>query len=156
MQLASLSPIPASAAPLTAAERYVRDAAWLLAPGSVVQSLDVLDDLTVRVVVADPFAHDPHDRADADRLAADSARTVLEQTAPGVQRYDLEPRDNDGDGQLAPGEYAHTVEVDSEADASRIGWLLRDRFDEGSVHDGPVVVHVSALPWQLAPVRGAR
>jgi hypothetical protein len=187
MQIAPLSPIVTPAAQLTAAEQYIRNAAWLVAPGSVVLSLEALDELTVRVLVSDPFALDPHDRVEADRLAADSARVVLEQTGhgvelltvtslgyigrirelapaqltfltglPGVQRYDLEPHDSNGDGKLVPGEFAHTVEVDSNEDAARIGWLLRDRFDHGSIHDGPVVVQVPVQPWQPAPVRGAR
>lgn len=177
MQLAAHDPVPPSPA-----LQYVRDAQWLLAPGSVVVGLDVLDATTVRMVLADPFATGPHGRAEADRLAADSARTVLEQAEhgvrllpttrlgyvgnvrelapaqltfltglPGVQRYDLQPEDLDGDGFVAPGEIAHHVDVDSPLDVSRLDWLLRDRFDEGSVHDGPVRIGVPDVPWRVAP-----
>lgn len=151
------------------------------------QRLDVVDDTTVRLLVADPFVVDPHDRNEADRLVADSARTVLEQAAhgvrllpvtrsgyvgriselapaqltfltglPGVQRYDLLPTDVDGDGTIAPQEAAHHIEVSTPADAERLDWLLRDRFDAGSIHDGPVSIGVPAQPWQLAQVPGAR
>jgi hypothetical protein len=168
-------------APSPAAD-YVRAAQWLLQPGSVVQGLQVLDARTVRVVVADPFVSDPHDREEADRLAADSARTVLEQALhgvqllpttrsgyvgrlrelapaqltfatglPGVQRYDLVPDDLDHDGFLAPHEVAHRIEVDTPADVTRLEWLLRDRFDEGSVQDGLVKVVVPERPWRVSP-----
>lgn len=177
MQLAAHSPVSPSPA-----LQYVRDAQWLLAPGSVVVGLDVLDATTVRMVLADPLVTDPHGRAEADRLAADSARTVLEQAAhgvrllpttrlgytgqvrelapaqltfitglPGVQRYDLQPEDVDGDGLVAPGEIAHRVDADAPLDVRRLDWLLRDRFDEGSVEDGPVRIGVPDVPWRVAP-----
>lgn len=185
MQLApTLSSAPLT--PTSAAHAWARDAAWLMRPGSVVTGLQVVDSTTVRVLVADPYASG-EGRGEADRLAADSARTVLEQAAhgvrlvpttstgyvgriaelapaqltfltalPGVQRYDLVPEDIDRDGIIAPDEFAHHVDADSDADVQRLDWLLRDRFDEGSVHDGPVTFAVPANPWQPAPVRGAR
>ena len=75
---------------------------------------------------------------------------------PGVQRYDLQPEDLDGDGRLAPGELAHHLDVDTAADQQRLDWLLRDHFDEGTVHDGPVTFSVPDQPFRFAPVAGAR
>ena len=170
-------------APLTSAATpaldYVRQAQWLLTPQSVVRELQVVDADTVRMVVADQYVSDPEDRAEADRLAADSARTVLETIRhgveilavtstgyvgrmrelapaqltfaaglPGVQRYDLVPDDLDHDGHLAPHEVAHRIEVDTPEVAARIDWLLRDRFDEGSIQDGIVQVVVPTRPWR--------
>lgn len=66
------------------AQAWIDDAAWLLVPKSGVRALELVDDVTVRVVVADPFAVDPHDVVEADRLMADSARSVLEETQHGV------------------------------------------------------------------------
>lgn len=80
--------LPASAPTTTAgdpASAFIAQAAWLVRPGSVVTELLRVDDTTVRLFVADPFAHDPHDRDEADRLAADSAMTVLEQAAHGIR-----------------------------------------------------------------------
>lgn len=172
----------AAAAPSSPALDYVRQAQWLLTPGSVVQALEAIDATTVRMVVADPFVTDPHDRVEADNLAADSARTVLEQALhgvkllpmtrtgyvgqlrelspaqltfatglPSVQRYDLVPEDLDHDGHLAPHELTHRIEVDTPADVTRLDWLLRDRFDEGSVQDGLVRIVVPERPWRVAP-----
>ena len=171
MRLAPVTSTPAST--------YVSRAQWLLHADSVVRSLEVVDATTVRILVRDQFVSDPHDRVEADRLAADSARTVLEQAAhgvkvltttddgytgelrelapaqltfasglPGVQRYDLVPDDLDHDGTLLPHEVAHRIEVDADATAARIDWLLRDRFAEGSVHDGVVQVVVPARAWR--------
>lgn len=170
-------------APRSPAASFIEQAGWLLRPGSVVTGLFALDDRTVRVFVADPFVTHPRDRDEADRLAADSAMSVLEQAAhgvrlipttrrfyqgrlrelapaqltfttglPGVQRHDLVPTDNDGDGIIAPDEVAHRIEVDTEADAVRLDWLLRDRFDEGSVENGPVHIVVPERRWRAAPV----
>jgi hypothetical protein len=74
---------------------------------------------------------------------------------PGVQRHDVVPEDLDNDGLVAPDEVAHHVEVDTSRDAERLDWLLRDRFDEGSLEHGPVKVLVPAQPWTIAPVSGA-
>ncbi len=184
MQLAATSPTtPAH----SLAEAYVRDSTWLVVPKSTVLAVDVVDPRTVRITVADPFATDPRDQVEADRLVADSAVSALEQAAhgvrlivttqlgyvgrrrelapaqmtfltglPGVQRYDLQPEDLDGDGRLAPGELAHHFDVDTAADITRLDWLLRDHFDEGTIHDGPVTFSVPSNPFHLAPVRGAR
>lgn len=161
---------------------YVQQAQWLLEKGSVVQRLDVMDSRTVRVLVADQFVADPRDREEADRLAADSALTVLEQALHGirlipvtrsgyhgrlrelapaqltfatgllhVQRYDLVPDDLDGDGYFAPHELSHRIEVDTPEDVVRLDWLLRDRFDEGSIQDGLVRIVVPERPWRVAP-----
>jgi hypothetical protein len=173
--------VPAHSNPAPAAE-YVSRAQWLLQPGSVVVGLQALDAATVRVTVADPFVTDPHDRIEADHLAADSARTVLEQALhgvriipvtrdgyvgrlrelapaqltfatglPGVQRYDLVPEDLDHDGFLAPHELSHRIEVDTDEDVTRLDWLLRDRFDEGSIQDGLVSIVVPRTPWRAVP-----
>jgi len=135
--------------------------------------------------VRDPFVTSPDEREDADRYAADSALSVLEQAAhgvrlipmtrsgyagrplelapaqltfltalPGVQRTDLVPFDLDGNGIIGPGEYAYQVEVDAAADRDRIDWLLRDRFDEGTVQDGPVRVVVPEKPFATSVVPG--
>lgn len=177
MQLVARPPVTTSPA-----HDYVRAAQWLLAPGSVVVGLDVVDPTTVRMVVADPLATDPRSRMEADRLAADSAQTVLEQAAhgvrllpttrlgyvgqlrelapaqltfltglPGVQRYDLQPEDVDGDGLVAPDEIAHHIDVDTPFDVQRLDWLLRDRFVDGSIQDGPVRIGVPSIPWRVAP-----
>lgn len=177
-----IDPKLAATTPASPAHAYVRDAQWLLQQGSVVRDLQVIDAQTVRVVVADPFVTDPHDREEADRLAADSARTVLEQALhgvrlvpttqsgyvgrlselapaqltfttglPNVQRYDVVPDDLDHDGFLAPHEVSHQIEVDTPADVARLDWLLRDRFDEGSVQDGLVKIVVPSRPWRVAP-----
>ena len=180
-----LAPQYGLAAPVTAAsspaQEYVRQAQWLLAPDSVVRDLQVVDGQTVRIVVADQFVTDPHDRTEADELAADSALTVLEQALhgvrlipvteagyegrlrdlapaqltfasglPSVQRYDLVPEDLDGDGSLAPHEVSHRVEVDTQSDVTRLDWVLRDRFDEGSIQDGLVRIVVPARSWSVA------
>jgi hypothetical protein len=160
-------------------------ATWLMVPGSVVRGMRALDPSTVQLVVADPFATG-RGAEEADRLVADSARTVLEQAAhgvrllpvtslgyrgrlgelapaqltfltglPGVQRYDLVPEDVDHDGAIAPDEFAHHVDVESQADAARLDWLLRDRFDVGSIFDGPVSIGVPSTPFRPAPIRGA-
>lgn len=167
------------------ASAFIAQAQWLLRPHSVVTSLVAIDDTTVRMVVEDPFETDRDYKEEADRLAADSAMTVLDQAAlgvriipttprhyegrvselapvqltfatglPGVQRYDLVPTDLDGDGIVAPGEVTHRIEVDSESDVRQVDWLLRDRFDEGSVEDGPVQVVVPTRPWTAAPSTG--
>lgn len=164
----------------TRAQAWVQQAQWLLDKDSVVQELEVIDARTVRMYVQDPFVTDPHDRDEADRLAADSAMTVLEQTLHGVQllpttrtgyvgklrelspaqltfvtglshvqRYDLVPDDLDGDGFFAPHEVAHRIEVDSSEDVEQLDWLLRDRFDEGSVQDGLVRIIVPTRPWRI-------
>ncbi len=67
---------------------------------------------------------------------------------PHVQRYDLVPEDLDGDGHLAPHEVSHRIEVDTEADVTRLDWLLRDRFDEGSIQDGLVRIVVPEHPFR--------
>lgn len=174
--------LAAHTATRTPAQAYVRDAQWLLAPGSVVVGLDVVDATTVRMVVADPLATDPRGQVEADRLAADSAQAVLEQALngvrllpttrlgyvgqlrelapaqmtfltglPGVQRYDLQPEDLDGDGLVAPEEIAHHIDADTPQDVLRLDWLLRDRFVEGSIQDGPVRISVPETPWRVAP-----
>lgn len=163
------------------AQDWAQQASWLVQSGSPVLSLQVLDATTVRVMVADPLGGDmaPDEREEADRLIADSARTVLEQaahgvrlipttsrgyvgrvrelapaqltfpaTVPGVQRYDLTPHDVDQDGFVGPDEIAHLIEVDAAADVARVDWLLRDRFDEGSVYDGPVSIVVPEQPFR--------
>ncbi len=168
-------------APQSPARDYVRRAQWLLATGSVVRDLQVVDARTVRVVVSDPLVFDPHDQEEADRLAADSARTVLEQAVhgvrlipvtrsgytgrvrdltpaqltfasllPGVQRYDLVPEDLDRNGIISPEEVVHRIEVDTPEDVARLDWLLRDRFDDGSIQNGPVSIVVPAHPWRVA------
>lgn len=172
----------------TPAQTWMEQASWLLQPGSGVLSMHQVDELTVRLIVADPLSGDMErsEREEADRLIADSARTVLEQalhgvrllptttrgyvgrirelapaqltftaTIPGVQRYDLAPHDVDGDGLVAPDEYAHLIEVDGPDDVRRIDWLLRDRFDEGSVQDGPVQIVVPRQPFRPALSPGA-
>lgn len=179
-------PLASAAGPGTPAAAFIAQAAWLVRPGSVVTGLVQVDATTVRMFVADPFVADPHGRAEADRLVADSALSVLDQAAhgvrlipttsrwyegrlrelapaqltfmtglPGVQRYDLVPHDVDGDGIVAPDEVAHRIEVDTPQDAQRLDWLLQDRFDRGSVQDGPVQVVVPERPWMLAPVSGS-
>jgi hypothetical protein len=80
MQLAAVNPT----APSPAAT-FVRDAAWLLVPGSAVVGLEAVDEGTVRMTVADPYVSDPKDHAFADAVMADSARAVLEQAAHGVR-----------------------------------------------------------------------
>ncbi len=176
-QHAHATPAPAASNP---AQEYVRRAQFLLQDGSVVRKLEVVDPRTVRMLVADPFVTDPHDRAEADQLVADSALTVLEQALhgvrlvtvtqagyqgrmrelapaqltfatglPNVQRYDLVPDDLNGDGQLAPHEVSHRIEVDTTDDVTRLDWLLRDRFDEGSVQDGIVRIVVPEQPWRI-------
>ncbi|MCB0878765.1 MAG: hypothetical protein KDC46_07270 [Thermoleophilia bacterium] len=186
MKIAAVEPTSVTVAP-TPAAAFVQQAGWLLAPGSVVVALDAIDATTVRMTVADPYVSDPHDRAEADRLAADSAMMVLEQAAhgvrllpvtnlgyvgrsreltpaqttfliglPGVQRYDMQPEDLNGDGHLAPDEIAHHIDVDTRADAERLDWLLRDHLDDGAVHAGPITFGVPNEPFRLAPVRGAR
>lgn len=169
-------------APTTPAQSWLQQAQWLLGEGSVVQRMEAVDARTVRLLVADPFVTDPHDREEADQLAADSALTVLEQALHGVhlipvtqsgyqgrlrelapaqltfatglrnvQRYDLVPDDLDGDGHLAPHEVSHRIEVDTPADVTRLDWLLRDRFDEGSIQDGLVRIVVPERPWRITP-----
>jgi hypothetical protein len=184
MQLTAVTTTAASIP--SPAQAWASEASWLLTPGSVVNSIQVLDPRTVRLMVADPFALG-HGRAEADRLVADSAKTVLEQAAhgvrlitmtrngyfgrisplapaqltfltglPGVQRYDLVPTDPDRDGIIAPDRFVHLVEADTADDARRLDWLLRDRFDDGSIHAGPVRFTSPVDPWQAAPVRGTR
>lgn len=75
------------------AQRFIDEAAWLIGGRSVVVGLTALDHTSVEVTVEDPFVNDPADRRFADRLAADSALSVLEQAARGVR---LIPTTRDG------------------------------------------------------------
>lgn len=81
------------------------------------------------------------------------AQLTFASALPGVQRYDMVASDVNGDGHIAPGEAVHHIEVADGETAARLDWLLRDRFDDGSIQDGPVEIVVPAEPWMpLRPV----